>query len=42
MLEFKLLFLRDPDPEQGEWDLVMSVPRLQRHAEYVWGRAAEG
>ncbi len=42
VLEFKLLFLRDPDSEQGEGDVVMSVPRLQRHAEHVWGRAAEG
>jgi hypothetical protein len=34
VLGFKLLFLRDPGP--GEGDFVLSVQELEEYAEYVW------
>lgn len=35
VLSFRLLFLRDPGP--GEGDLVYSVQDLEEYAEDVWG-----
>lgn len=34
VLGFRLLFLRDPVPQEG--DIVISIPHLQSYAEYVW------
>ncbi|KIN02409.1 hypothetical protein OIDMADRAFT_144956 [Oidiodendron maius Zn] len=36
VLEFRLLFLRDPGP--GEGDIVFSIPELQSYAADVWPR----
>ncbi len=38
VLEFWLLFLREPDMQKGETDVVIDVPGLQWHAERVWMR----
>ena len=37
VLSFRLLFLRDSDPTEG--DIVYSVPDLQFYAERVWAQA---
>jgi hypothetical protein len=36
VLSFRLLFLRDPSP--GEGDFVFSIPDLQFYAERVWAQ----
>ncbi|KAK4244440.1 hypothetical protein C7999DRAFT_43888 [Corynascus novoguineensis] len=41
VLGFKLLFLRDPDPEEGEGDFVISIPDLQWYAHRVWTRVRD-
>jgi hypothetical protein len=38
VLGFRLLFLREPDAEKGEGDIVFSVSDLQRFAAHVWDR----
>jgi hypothetical protein len=37
VLEFRLLFLRDPTPQEGG-DFIIGVRDLERFAERVWGR----
>jgi hypothetical protein len=37
VLEFRLLFLRDPVP--GEGDIVLSIPELQSYAVDVWAQS---
>jgi hypothetical protein len=37
VLEFRLLFLRDPGP--GEGDAVLSIPELQSYAVKVWAQS---
>ncbi|AEO66904.1 uncharacterized protein THITE_2115455 [Thermothielavioides terrestris NRRL 8126] len=39
VLSFQLLFLRTPDPQQGEGDFVIDVPDLQWYATQVWDSA---
>ncbi|KAL2180441.1 uncharacterized protein P884DRAFT_275171 [Thermothelomyces heterothallicus CBS 202.75] len=34
VLEFRLLFLREPGPQEG--DVILSIQDLQEYAEYVW------
>lgn len=37
VLKFRLLFLRDPDPQGG--DIVIDIPALQLYASQIWALA---
>ncbi|KAI1375429.1 hypothetical protein F4677DRAFT_454993 [Hypoxylon crocopeplum] len=39
VLDFRLLFLRDPGPQEG--DLIITIPTLQRYTELVWAQVQD-